>query len=100
MRNLYKDLILSLAESRHSLVHQGKFSQEGFDDFQMLKTVVELALRALFDRAKKFPTRQSLEDFYINVVEDNDSVLSNRLKIIQMILDHRQQYTRTNQMVV
>ena len=90
---LYKDLITGLAESRHLLVHEGRFSEEGFDDFQMLKHVVEMGIEALFQRAKDFPTRQSLEDFYINTKEAHDLVLYNRLKVIQKILDYRKTQT-------
>lgn len=49
-----KDLIKGLAQSRHLLVHQGKFSEEGLVEVNFLKMVAEAAINALFVRAKNF----------------------------------------------
>lgn len=67
LRSLKKDLIDSLAKSRHLLVHQGRFSEEGLIEVNLLKGIIEEAINALFALAKRFPTLQSLQDFYTNV---------------------------------
>ncbi len=88
-KSLEKDLIDSLAQSRHLLVHQGKFSEEGLEEVNFLKIVAEWAINALFARAEKFPTPQLLEEFY-NHATLGDSILHTRRKAIDTILSSRQ----------
>jgi hypothetical protein len=84
-----KDLIDSVAQSRHLLVHQGKFSEEGLVEVNFLKIIAEAAINALFVNAKRFPTRSLLEEFYKHATLGN-SVLRTRRKVIGKILSSRQ----------
>lgn len=85
-RRFWKDLVASLAESRHLLVHQGRFSQYGLVRVNLLKTLAEWSIERLINLAQKFPTRQALEDFYVNA-STNPKTLQNRQKVLRMILD-------------
>lgn len=84
-----KDLIDSVAQSRHLLVHQGRFSEEGLVEVNFLKIIAEAAINALFVNAKRFPTRQLLEEFYKHATLGN-STLYTRRKVIDTILGSRQ----------
>ncbi len=83
-----EDLIDSVTQSRHLLVHQGKFSKEGLVEVNFLKIIAEAAINALFVRARSFPTLQSLEEFYKHATLGN-STLRTRRKVIDTILSSR-----------
>ena len=68
---LYEDLLGSLSETRNKLVHHGTFSENGLLEVNLLKSVVDRAIRNIFVRVKDFPSKESLGEFYIHGTRNN-----------------------------
>lgn len=88
--DLLRDLLDELARSRHSLVHEGKFSQEGSREVSYLKVIAENAMSCLLSQAKKFPDRRSLTEFYKNSHIDVEG-LRIRMRVVETLLQQLEQ---------
>ncbi|MBE0681128.1 MAG: hypothetical protein IH589_04380 [Anaerolineales bacterium] len=83
------DLLSALYNTRNEFVHQGNFPDEqGLQEVSLVKSIAERAINQIFSRAKKLPTKASLQRFYDNV-GTNDAELSDRQRVIGIILRER-----------
>ena len=83
------DLLSALYDTRNEFVHQGNFPDEqGLQEVSLVKSIAERAINQVFSRAKKLPTKASLQRFYDNA-GTNDSELSDRQRVIGVILRER-----------
>ena len=83
------DLLAALYDTRNEFVHQGNFPDEqGLQEVSLIKSIAERAINQVFSRAKKLPTKASLQRFYDHA-GTNDAELSDRQRVIGVILQER-----------
>ncbi|MFN8382194.1 MAG: HEPN domain-containing protein [Anaerolineales bacterium] len=83
------DLLSALYDTRNKFVHQGNFpNEQGLQEVSLIKNIAERAINQVFSRAKKFPTKSSLQRFFDNA-GINDTELLDRQRVIGMILRER-----------
>lgn len=87
--SLRKDLLEISRQTRNSLVHTGEFSEsQGILEVQMLKSVVDLALKTLLGLRKELPTEKSLE-YYFERESQGTSDLKEQTRVTEYILTGR-----------
>ena len=83
------DLLLALYDTRNEFVHLGNFPEEqGLQEVSLVKSIAERAINQVFSRAKKLPSKASLQRFYDHA-GTNDADLSDRQRVIGVILQER-----------
>jgi hypothetical protein len=83
------DLLAALYDTRNEFVHQGNFPDEqGLQEVSLIKSIAERAINQVLSRAKKLPTKASLQRFYDHA-GTNDAELSDRQRVIGVILQER-----------
>lgn len=79
------DLLSALYEVRNALVHRGHFPDEqGLQEVDLLKYIVERTINALFARMRALPTKGSLMRFYDHIAS-GDTDLADRQRVISFI---------------
>ncbi len=91
------DLLSALYDTRNEFVHQGNFPDEqGLEEVGLIKSIAERAINQVFSRVKKLPTKASLQRFYDHA-GTNDAELSDRQRVIGVILRERNPKNKTAQ---
>ena len=85
---LIRDLLDYLKDLRNTLVHKGRFSEEGLEEVNFLKFIVEQAINTVLLNLRRFSTPQMLEEFYVHA-SLCDSSLKTKVKVINAILHNR-----------
>jgi len=85
---LIQDILGYLRDLRNTLVHEGRFSERGLEEVNFLKFIAEQVINMVLLNLRRFPTPQTLEEFYIHA-SLSDSSLKTRMKVINTILHNR-----------
>jgi hypothetical protein len=83
------DLLSALYDTRNELVHKGYFpAEKGLDEVSLVKSITERVINQVFSKAKILSTKASLQRYYDHA-GTNDTDLSNRQRVIGVILRER-----------
>ena len=78
------DLLDIMTDTRNKFVHQGKLSEDGEIEVQILKAIVEICIDKLLSLRKMCPDWDSLAFYYKNEAT-HPHHLAERIKVLKVI---------------